>query len=382
MSIRSFEDPAAEEFRSQVRAWILAALPDDWGDSAGLKEEDLLSVRRDWDAKLFRAGYAGLSWPREHGGQGLGLVEEAIFYEEAARAHAPEGLGRVGRHIVGPMLIQFGSDDQKDKYLSRMLSAVDIWCQGYSEPSAGSDLAAMKSVAVRVGDHYEIHGSKVWTSHAHYSDRCILLARSAPDRPKYDGVSIFLVDMHQERIDVRPIQSAAGDHHFNEVVFDGAIVHESDRLGPEHEGWAMVRSSLVHERGVTTALSFYIEMCREVALLATCCGEDEDKALIENLRLKNELVHWHVLRLTEMLSRNEPAGDETSVLKLYWTELWQALTHVGVSVACQLHEEYWWYQFLQSRASTIWGGTSEIQRDMIARRVIFRENRVPMHRMG
>lgn len=373
--ITSFAHPEAEAFRVQVRKWLNDSLPTDWRAlEVTLSEDEMMDIRRDWDKTLYAAGYAGLSWPTKFGGRDAGPVLDVIFHEELARAHAPEGLGRIGRIMAGPLIMRYGTDDQRERFLPPILEGRQVWCLGYSEPHAGSDLAAATTTAVWDGDVYQLHGRKVWTSHAHYADRCVLLARSSLDRPRYSNMTMFLLDLHQPGIDVSPIITAAGDHHFNEVTFDGAVIAAEDRLGPEHEGWAVFRGSLAFERGVAPALNHYIEMCRELDVLTDCCvhatPDPAANQFTQSLSIEIELIRWHILRVTELDSNERDSHTARMVLKLYWSELWQRLTDFGLRLACRQHLSYWRYQYLQSRAATIYAGTSEIQRNTIARRVL------------
>lgn len=372
MPITSLSEPAADAFRAEVREWIRDSIPPGWREKESrATEEEFIEVRREWDRKLYAGGYAGLSWPSEYGGQGRGIVEEVIFAEECARASAPEGLGRIGRNLVGPLLIEYGSEDQKDRYLRGILSGEELWCQGYSEPDAGSDLPALKLQAVRADDTYSLYGTKIWTSYAHYADRCFLLARTGRPEDRYENISIFLVNLDQPGLQINPIVTAAGDHHFNEVVFDGATVSTRDRLGNENGGWPIVRASLVHERGTGTALGFYTEMSRECGILRDCCAADAELKEVAALTVQTELVRWYVLRLAELRAAGVATRrGETSVLKLYWSELWLRLTKTGMGLSCPVHAEYWWYQYLQALSATIHGGTSEIQKNTIARQLM------------
>ncbi len=370
--VKSFADAKAEAFRQGVRDWLARSLPADWrADELHFSEDDQVELRRSWDRTLFEAGYAGLSWPVRFGGAGVGPVIETIFLEEVARAHAPEGLGRIGRVMAGPMIMASGTDAQRARFLPRMLDGSEIWCLGFSEPHAGSDLAAITTTATRDGERYLVRGRKIWTSYAHLADRCVLLARSSTDRPRHENISILLLNMRQPGVQVTPIITAAGDHHFNEVTFDGAVAIEDERLGQEHEGWAVFRNALQFERGGAVALNQYIEMCRECDLLQSCCvARSHGPGAAERAQSFNdrvELIRWHIMRMIELEENDRAARPAQLVLKLYWTELWQELTQFGAEISCARHRSFWRYQYLQARASTIYGGTSEIQRNTIAR---------------
>ena len=376
-TLLSFSDPETIVFRNEVREWLAASLPIDWRtQELQLSEDEMMEIRRDWDRTLFVAGYAGLSWPERFGGRELGPVAETVFSEELALAHAPEPLGRIGRMGAGPMVMRFGSEDQQARYLSKILDGSEIWCLGYSEPANGSDLGATSTLALREedGDVYRVTGRKIWTSYAHYADRCMLLAKTSKDGPRGHNLSMMVLDMHQPGIDISPIITAAGDHHFNEVSFDGALVPVSDRLGPEHEGLRVFKESLAFERGIGTALNYYIEMCREIDVLTSCCARsyDDSSAMTRamSLRDQTELIRWHIMQTVELEMSTRSSESALLILKLWWSEFWQEITEFGLFLGCRSHVNFWRYQYLQSRPATIYAGTSEIQRNTIARYVL------------
>jgi alkylation response protein AidB-like acyl-CoA dehydrogenase len=373
--ISSFSDPSAQKFRDEIRSWLARELPLDWAEQQLRRTEDeLFEVRRAWGKKLYEAGYAGLSWPERYGGRGAGAVQEMIFYDEIARAHAPEGLGRIGRIMTGPLIIDLGTEWQRDRFLQRILDGTEIWCLGYSEPSAGSDLSSLTTTAVRDGSKYKIRGRKIWTSFAHFSDRCQLLARTSTTLPRYQNMSMFLLDLHQPGITINPIITAAADHSFNEVVFDDAIVTVEERVGAENAGWQVFQHSLRYERGATNALSYYREMSRECSVLTGCCAKHscEPGALrqAECITDQVDAVRWHIIRQTEMEACDDFALPAQVILKVFWSELWQQLSDFGSRISCNEHREFWRYSYLQSRAATVYSGTAEIQRNSIARRLL------------
>jgi 2,5-diketo-D-gluconate reductase A len=236
-----FDEAGAEEFRRTVREWLCGAVPAAWArDREALTPEQVHTALQEWDHALYDAGYAGLAWPAEYGGRGLGPVEEVIFYEEAARANAPEGFGRVGRILAGPTIIVAGSDEQKARYLPRILDGSEIWCQGFSEPGAGSDLAAVRTSAVRVDGGYRISGQKTWTSFAEEARRCLMLVRTSTGERPHHGLTFLLMDMEQPGVEVRPITQINGDREFSDVFVDDVFVPDEDRVGPEGQGWGVV----------------------------------------------------------------------------------------------------------------------------------------------
>lgn len=374
--ITSFDDPRLAAFREDAREWLESVIPREWHDGKlELTEDAAVTLRRAWDRTLFEGGYAGLSWPVEVGGKDAGPVVEVAFHEELARAQAPEGFSRIGRVMAGPMLIASGTPDQRERLLPGILDGSTIWCLGYSEPTAGSDLAALRTKSVRVEGGYRVSGTKTWTSYANHADRCMLLARTDTNGPAREQMNMLMVDMRQDGIRVSPLATIAGDLHFNEVTFDGAFVAEEDRVGAHGAGWKVFRSSLSSERGMTVALNHYMDMVRETEVLRTCCAEAHPDpgamSFAMALEAKVEITHWHILRVSELAANGAPATRERLVFKLYWSELAQQLATFGERVSCPRHRDFWRYRCLQSRAATVYGGTSEIQRDTIARRAVF-----------
>jgi alkylation response protein AidB-like acyl-CoA dehydrogenase len=257
-----------------------------------------------------------------------------------------------------------------------MLDGSEVWCMGYSEPGAGSDLAAVSTTAVREGDHYRITGRKIWTSYAHHADRCLLIVKSSRDLPRHHNISYLLPDMHQPGIQVNPIITAAGDHHFNEVVFDGAIATRDERLGPENEGWALFRGGLAMGRGATVAMTHYIEVRSIGQILLDCCAAADHpvRRSAESLMVQVDLIRWQVMRVAEMDASGLDSRAARTVLKLTWTELWQDIVEFGLKLRCPRHRDYWRYQYIRAKGHVIAGGTSDIQRSTIAGRVLLRDS--------
>lgn len=374
--ITSFDDPRLARFREDAREWLQLAIPREWRDhELDLTEDEAVALRRAWDRTLYLGGYAGLSWPGEVGGKDAGPVMEVAFHEELARARAPEGFSRIGRVMVGPILIASGTAAQRERFLPGILDGSEIWCLGYSEPTAGSDLAALRTKAVRVPGGYLVSGTKTWTSYANHADHCMLLARTDTDGPAREQMNMLAVDMIEEGIEISPLMTIAGDVHFNEVRFDNVFVAEADRIGPHGGGWQVFRKSLAAERGMTVALNHYMDLVREVDVLRTCCAprcpDRGATSFADALDARVEIVRWHILKVSELAARDEPATRERLVFKLYWSELAQQLATFGERVSCPRHRDFWRYRGLRARAATIYGGTSEIQRDTIARRAVF-----------
>lgn len=369
----SFADPAADAFRDEVRAWLKESVPAEWRSlSATMDDPQNSQARRSWDRMLADGGYAGLSWPREFGGRGAGPIEEAIFYEECALAGAPEGLGRIGRDLAGPILMQFGNDEQRSKYLPPILDGSEIWCEGLSEPDAGSDLASLKTRATRRDGEYVVTGGKIWTSYAHYSRRSLLLAKTSLDAPRHHNLSLFALDMDQPGVTTTPIRQITGGREFNQVFFDEATVSAADRIGKEGEGWQMIQFGLRSGGGAAHALLKYLELRRIYGQLRECMHETSlrDRGEAEELRISIEVFRWHLLRCVESLASGHPDRGANSIIKLLWSELEQSLTTAGLDAQCDAHEEYWRFAYLRSKSRTIAGGTSEVQRNIIANRVL------------
>lgn len=370
MNITRFDDPAAAAFRSELREWLDETIPQEWRLSRpALDASRVQEIQREWDTTLFQAGYSGVAWPVEYGGRGFGPIEELIYYEESSRADAPEGFGRIGRILAGPTIIAAGTADQKTNYLPKILDSSEIWCQGFSEPDAGSDLAAVKTRAEKVPGGYRISGQKIWTSFAQYSKRCLLLAKSSNDLPKHHNLSFFLLNMEQDGIDVRPIKQINGEQEFNEVFFTDAFVADDDLIGDEHEGWSVAMTVLSNERGTTEAATRLVEATTQIALLHRCCAKNRQHDAVR-LQDRKELLRWHILRATEEKANAADWFVAGSILKVMWSELVQDSSRLGVETNCSIHREYWRQNYLDSRAMSIYSGTNEIQRNIIADRVL------------
>jgi alkylation response protein AidB-like acyl-CoA dehydrogenase len=371
MTVISFNDARATRFREEVRLWLDENVPDRWRDERErLSPEQTREFQQHWDKLLYDGGYAGLTWPTEYGGRGMGPVEELIYYQESARANAPEGFGRIGRVLAGPTIITCGSGRQQSTYLPRILDGSEIWCQGFSEPGAGSDLAAVKTTAKPVEGGYLVSGQKIWTSFAQYSRRCLMLARTS-DGPRHHNLTFLLLDMEQPGIDVRPIKQISGDEEFSEVFFTDAFVAEEDRVGGEGEGWQVAMTVLTNERGTTEAGTRLVEITAQVDTLTSCCATRPDHLVhAESLRQRNELLRWHVVRATEEKAAGEDWFRSGSTLKVIWSELLQACGRLGVETNCARHRSYWRHHYLDARAASIYSGTNEIQRNIITDRVL------------
>jgi alkylation response protein AidB-like acyl-CoA dehydrogenase len=374
MTALTFDDPAAEEFRERVRDWLGKTVTDDWRryQERGLTEEQELQVRARWDQALVDARYRVMTWPERFGGQDLGPVEELIFWEEAAAAHAPEERELIGKSLAGSALLDFGTQAQQDRYLPAIAAASEVWCEGLSEPGGGSDLAAVTTSASRVNGGYLVNGRKIWTSFAHYADRCFLLARTSPTAPKRHNLSVLLLDMHRPGIQVTPIEQITGMHEFNQVTFDDVEVPEEDLLGKENEGWQIVTiAGRRASRGVGQAPRRYVHMRYEMDRLWECCAEVGSGAdAVAEMADRLELYRWHLRRIVECEAAGVDAVGPTSILGLLFSETWQQLTRLGLLLGCPRHEQFWRRKYFESRPSSIYGGTSELKRNVIADRVL------------
>jgi alkylation response protein AidB-like acyl-CoA dehydrogenase len=366
--------PSEQAFRDELRGWIAANHPgpEPEGDEAGFQ------FRRDWQRALHVAGWAGLSWPDEYGGRGATLVEQAIFNEELARARAPQMANVLGLAMGGPTVIAHGTDDQKRRYLAPILSAEEIWCQGFSEPESGSDLASVKTRAVRDGDEWVVTGQKVWTTFAHHATWCMLVARTDADAPKHAGLTYFLMPMHQDAVQVRPLVQITGEAEFNELFLEEARIPHANIVGGEGNGWAVAITTLMHERAT---LAFGLQVAVRIALQELIETAREEGATADPIvrdRLAQLLIETEVLRLnayrglTQIMKSGVP-GPEGSLGKWHWSEINQSLTELAMDILgpqALLRGTEWSYRFLRARANSIEGGTTEILKNIVAERVL------------
>lgn len=380
--------PADEAFRAEVRGWLTEALS---GEHAGLRglggpgrEHEGLAERAEWERRLGAAGWIGLGWPVEQGGRAATLTQQVLFHEEYARADAPGRLGHMGEQLLAPTLLHFGTEAQRQRFLPGIAAGKELWCQGYSEPGAGSDLAAVATRAVRYGDDWVLWGQKVWTSLAHVADWCFALCRTDPAAGKHAGLSFLLVPMRQPGVEVRPIVQLTGTSEFNEVFFDGARTPVDNTVGAPGQGWRVAMGTLAFERGVAT-LGQQVGFAREldqVVALARERGLAADPVIRE--RLAEAWIGLRVLRYYALLSTREGTpGTEASVAKLLWATWHQRLGELAMEVlgpAATLTPppgEGSPYPltalqrlFLFTRADTIYGGSHEVQRGIVAERML------------
>jgi alkylation response protein AidB-like acyl-CoA dehydrogenase len=372
----------AEQFRKELRSWLSEHLTDDVVDAGTRRGSDdsAVEILRAWDATMSEAGWAAVSWPREYGGRGATPLEQLVYVEETTRARVPMPLNTIGINNIAPAIMQYGSDAQKDTLLRRMVRADDIWCQGMSEPDSGSDLASLRTKAVRDGDHFVINGQKIWTSLGHRADWCQLYVRTDPDAPKHEGITCFIVDMSSPGIDARPLVALNGDSDFAEVFFRDVVVPADAMLGPLNQGWRVATTTLSHERAAAARL--YAEMQVRLSDLVTdlaAAGVDGASALDDPtvLRRLGEL-DVRIKNLEVLCQRSISAalhgGDgfaTASLAKSVWGDVGQDIAALGFETLGDGGPRGRWADFrLTARALTIAGGTTQITKNITAQRIL------------
>ena len=382
-----------EAFRGELRSWLAANLtPELLPDRlSGLSDDDRVARLRAWQAKLAAGRWVGITWPRAYGGREATIPEQIAYTEEMTLAQAPPPVGSLGIGIAGPPLIAFGTDAQKERFARRILTGEDLWCFGFSEPGAGSDLASLRTSAALDGDEFVVNGQKVWTTLAHHADWCMLLCRTAPDRRRAAGISCLLVDMRSPGISVRPLRQMTGEAEFNEVFFENVRVPRENVLGDLHGGWTVATAALQNERGILYVVEMQIQLkqardrlleaARERGAAADPILRDE----LARLHVETEVFRMTCQRTLDKLLRMGMPGPEASIIKLHWTEITQGLPRAGMQIlgsAGLLYETpgaasgrgdaAQWIQrsYLGSRAASIASGTSEIMRGIIAMQVL------------
>jgi alkylation response protein AidB-like acyl-CoA dehydrogenase len=377
--------PEQEAFRQRVRTWLAENLPPDWGGPRFTGPDDEAENARfqiDWERRLYAAGYQGIHWPKAYGGQGLTVVEHLIAAEALGRVSAPEGINTLGKELVGPIVMALGTEEQKKHYIPRLLRLDDIWCQGFSEPDAGSDLAGLRTRAVRHGDHWIINGQKLWTSFAHHANKCILLARTDPEAPKHKGLTLFLLDMQTPGVTVRPLKQITGRSEFNEVFFDDVRIPAGAHLGEVNNGWHAAVGLLGFERATARfyrQARFMSEFLQLIGSLKARPEKARDNAfrqragaLLAELRMHRLLN----LKVASRVSNGREIGAEASMVKLFWSEMHQRIMDFASEIFAEEfvlgtpEAERFRYLYLNIRAETIYAGTSEIQRNIISERML------------
>jgi alkylation response protein AidB-like acyl-CoA dehydrogenase len=374
--------PDQEAFGTEVREWLEANVPRSL-QSTGTREG--FEEHREWERTLSRAGYAAIRWPEEFGGRGADPVLQAIFEEEYLLAGGPERVTVVGQNLLGPTLMTHGTPEQQQRWLPGILSAEEIWSQGFSEPDAGSDLAGIATRAVRDGDGWTVDGQKIWTSYGTFADWIFALVRTDPEAERHRGITFLCIDMRSGGVEARPIVQADGYAGFAEVFFTGVRVPGENVIGEVNNGWSVAMTTLAAERDAPAApAARYIHDLRELAGVARARGVDEDPVIrdaLARLLVRAEAYRSHTLRTLSRLSHGESLGSGASVTKLLWSELERDIYEAGRDILGPYGEadlpdgpledsEGWRSRYWFARAATIYAGTSEIQRNIVAERVL------------
>jgi len=365
-----------DEFRAELRAW-LTQHPAPPVDVASTRDD--AETLREWQRTMHADRWVGVHWPAEYGGRSASVTQVAIYNEELARAGVPPFLGRAGISLVGPTLMAHGREEQRARWMPRILSGDDVWCQLFSEPDAGSDLASLATRAEKSGGVYHVNGQKVWSSYATFADMGIALVRTDPSSPQHLGISMLAIPMDAPGIDVRPLRQMTGDFEFNEVFFDDVVVPVENLIGPEHGGWRVANTTLANERGAS--FIWKEQVLHEVAIdrLTKECsrrGSTRDPRVRQRLAqswIDGEIFRLHNARTLERLARGEELGAESSIVKLFWATSSQRLADTAVTLLgpdALLTPAPWASRLLATRANSIMGGTSEIQRNVIGERLL------------
>lgn len=379
--------PEDEAYRLKLRQWLEDHLPT---EPAPVGQDASFAHRREWQRKLSEHGWIGIHWPQAYGGQGATLIQQAIYAQEMARAKAPVPANGLGISIVGPTLIDHGTEAQKKRFIPKILNADEIWCQGFSEPNSGSDLASLQTKAVLDGDAFVVNGQKIWTSLGQYADWCILLVRTDPDAPKHRGITFLLCDMHTPGVTVRPLKQITGHAEFNETFFDNVRIPRDNIVGELNGGWRIAMTTLTYERGISTLatqvrmkqhLEAMLDYARNTRRNGHRLAEDPfTRQQLAQAHIRVEIMLMNLYRTITSQLRGQLPGPEASLAKLYWSELDKWMQEMGMSLQgpySQLMRDSkyavdgdWQYNFLRSRAGTIYSGTSEIQKNIIGERVL------------
>lgn len=381
------------DFRDQVRSWIDETVPGDYGSDAWPISEDPeehMQEIKDWMQKVHDGGWSGINWPKEYGGRECSPIELFIFQDEMSKYLTPPPMNTIGVGMAGPTIMAHGTEEQKNRHLENILSGKEIWCQGFSEPNAGSDLAGLKTSAVLDGDDYVVNGQKIWTSGAHYAQFCILLTRTDNTGSKHSGMTYFILDMNTPGIDIRPLVQITGDPEFNEVFFNDVRIPKENALGGVDNGWMVAIHTLMHER-VNIAAILYGRIKRTLADVVelTKTIKKNGKPLCEDPVIRKKLAYFYTnveqQRLNNLRMRaNATAGGDPgpigSIFKLVWAKANQDLLELAVDILGPYAElmpqqqtdptSHWMFQFLRARANSIEGGTSEILKNITGERVL------------
>jgi alkylation response protein AidB-like acyl-CoA dehydrogenase len=383
--------PEETKFRDELRIWLEANVPKDWGEWREKPLEESFPYLRAWQRKLYEGGWAAVSWPKEYGGRGATLMEQSLFWEEMARVEAPPMANSLGLGLIGPTIIAYGTDEQKKRFIPKILSAEEIWCQGFSEPNAGSDLAALQTEARLDGDHYVVNGQKVWTSYGWIGNWCELVVRTDSNVPKHKGLSVLLIDMKSPGVEVRPLKQMTGESEFNEIFFRDVRVPVANLLGKVNDGWNVAVSTLMYERGsygarlhliFKRAITRLIELSHKFQKDGHPAAQDPiTRQKLAQCYAEIEIMRWNQLRAFSRVTATGVPGPEGSIQKIFWSELNQRLQQIAQEMfgaygqllagdKDAVDNGIWSYGYLRTRGNTIEAGTSEVQRNIIGHFVL------------
>ena len=383
--------PEETKFRDELRTWLEANVPKDWGEWREKPLEESFPYLRAWQRKLYEGGWAAVSWPKEYGGRGATLMEQSLFWEEMARVEAPPMANSLGLGLIGPTIIAYGTDEQKERFIPKILSAEEIWCQGFSEPNAGSDLAALQTEARLDGDHYVVNGQKVWTSYGWIGNWCELVVRTDSSVPKHKGLSVLLIDMKSPGVEVRPLKQMTGESEFNEIFFRDVRVPMKNLLGKVNDGWNVAVSTLMYERGsygarlhliFKRAITRLIELSHKFQKDGHPAAQDPiTRQKLAQCYAEIEIMRWNQLRAFSRVTATGVPGPEGSIQKIFWSELNQRLQQIAQEIfgpygqllagdKDAVDNGIWSYGYLRTRGNTIEAGTSEVQRNIIGHFVL------------
>lgn len=382
-----------ENYRDQVREWLESSLPEWWNNYTDrmIDKDRYNDFLKTWDRNLYKGGYSGISWPTEYGGQGKSVLKEMVFEEEVGRLDAPRGYNFLGKILLGPTLLAYGTENQKKSFLPRIIKSEDIWCQGFSEPNAGSDLASLLTKAELENDEWVINGQKVWTTEAQNSNWCFILARTDFSGPKHKGITYFLVPMDAEGVSIRPLKKITGEEGFNEIFFDDVRISKDNYIGGLNEGWKVAMTTLAFERGIL-ALGRQARFQKEFEKAIDYVGKSKftNGDDIKNNHyfrqkfaqsfLELRIMRYHSLKtISDYINNDGKLGPEMSLQKLYWSEMRSRLGNLLMEVQGgnvylaeedSLSADYFTNIYFTTRGETIYAGTSQIQRNIIAEKAL------------
>jgi alkylation response protein AidB-like acyl-CoA dehydrogenase len=378
-------------FRDEFRAWLVANVPKDWSSWREKPLEESFPYLRAWQRKLHEGRWTAVSWPKEYGGRSASLMQQAIFWEEMARVEAPPMANALGLGLIGPTIIAYGTDAQKKRFIPKILSAEEIWCQGFSEPNAGSDLASLQTEARLDGDHYTVNGQKVWTSYGWVGDWCELVVRTDREAAKHKGLTVLLVNMKSAGVEVRPLRQMTGESEFNELFFRDVRVPVENVLGKVNDGWNVAVSTLMYERGSYGArlhLIFRRNISRLIQIAhvtprngRTAADDPLIRQKLAQCFAEIEIMRLNQLRAFSRITATGVPGPEGSIQKIFWSELNQRVQQLAQEIMGPygqllatdpqaIDKGVWSYGYLRTRGNTIEAGTSEVQRNIIGHFVL------------